>query len=160
MATEIERKFLVTGDFRPFATSSHRIVQGYICAHNGRTVRVRLCDGKAFLTIKGPSHDGGLSRQEYEYPIPEDDALGLLALAEGGRIDKTRWIVPAGRHRFEVDEFHGDNQGLVVAEVELGQADEDFCRPPWLGREVTGQRRYYNSHLLELPYCQWAETKE
>lgn len=157
MAMEIERKFLVTGDFRPYATSRHRIVQGYISARSGRTVRIRLYDDNAFLTIKGPSFDGGLSRHEFEYAIPKEDAPALLALCEGGIIDKTRWLIPAGERTFEVDEFHGDNQGLVVAEIELGDADEQFPRPEWLGEEVTGQRRYYNSQLREKPFCQWAD---
>ena len=160
MAMEIERKFLVTGDFRPYATSGHHIVQGYISARSGRTVRIRLFDNKAFLTIKGPSMDGGLSRHEYEYAIPKEDAPGLLALCEGGIIDKTRWLIPAGEHTFEVDEFHGDNQGLVVAEIELRNADEQFPRPELLGEEVTGQRRYYNSQLREHPYCHWAGHKD
>ncbi len=158
MATEIERKFLVTGDFRPFAASKHHIVQGYISAQSGRTVRIRLYDNKAFLTIKGPSFDGGLSRNEYEYAVPMADAPGLLALCEGGIIDKTRWLVNVEGHTFEVDEFHGDNEGLEVAEIELGKADEDFPRPEWLGTEVTGQRRYYNSQLREHPYCQWTDA--
>ena len=160
MALEIERKFLVAGAYKALATSSSRIRQGYISSARGRTVRVRLRDDRAYLTIKGPSMDGGLSRHEYEYAIPKEDAPGLLALCEGGIIDKTRWLIPAGEHTFEVDEFHGDNQGLVVAEIELRNADEQFPRPEWLGEEVTGQRRYDNSQLREHPYCHWAGHKD
>lgn len=155
MALEIERKFLVAGDFKLLATSHSRIVQGYICSQRGRTVRVRLRDGKAYLTIKGPSFNGGLSRYEFEKEITKDEGLSLLRLCEPGIIDKIRWLVPAGRHTFEVDEFFGENEGLVVAEVELGKEDEAFERPPFLGEEVTGNRKYYNSSLRLHPYSQW-----
>lgn len=156
MTLEIERKFLVEGDFRPFAASASHIVQGYICAERGRTVRVRLRDEAGFLTIKGPSTDDGLSRSEFEYPVSADDACALLRLCQGGIIDKTRWLVPmADGHIFEVDEFHGDNAGLIVAEVELGSTEEDFVRPEWIGKEVTGDRRYYNSQLRAQPYKSW-----
>lgn len=155
MALEIERKFLVAGDFKSLATSHSRIVQGYICSQRGRTVRVRLRDGKAYLTIKGPSFNGGLSRYEFEKEITKDEGLSLLRLCEPGIIDKIRWLVPAGRHTFEVDEFFGENEGLVVAEVELGKEDEAFERPPFLGEEVTGNRKYYNSSLRLHPYSQW-----
>ena len=156
MTLEIERKFLVEGDFRPFAASASHIVQGYICAERGRTVRVRLRDEAGFLTIKGPSTDDGLSRSEFEYPVSADDARALLRLCQGGIIDKTRWLVPmADGHIFEVDEFHGDNAGLIVAEVELGSTEEDFVRPEWIGKEVTGDRRYYNSQLRARPDKSW-----
>lgn len=155
MALEIERKFLVEGDYKSFATSHSRIVQGYICSERGRTVRVRLRDDKGYLTIKGPSRNNGLSRYEFEKEITKDEALSLFCLCEPGVIDKIRWLVPAGAHTFEVDEFFGDNEGLVVAEVELGSEDEDFARPPFLGQEVTGDRRYYNSSLRVKPYKDW-----
>ena len=156
MTLEIERTFLVEGDFRPFAASASHIVQGYICAERGRTVRVRLRDEAGFLTIKGPSTDDGLSRSEFEYPVSADDARALLRLCQDGIIDKTRWLVPmADGHTFEVDVFHGDNDGLVVAEVELGSTEEDFVRPEWIGKEVTGDRRYYNSQLRAQPYKSW-----
>lgn len=162
MALEIERKFLVAGDFRSSATSCTRIVQGYICSERGRTVRVRLRSGaagsQAFLTIKGPSTDDGLSRYEFEHPISLDEAESLLALCEPGVIDKERWLVPTpDGHTFEVDVFHGDNEGLVVAEVELQSPNEPFHRPEWLGREVTADRRYYNSQLRQHPYSAWKE---
>ena len=152
MALEIERKFLVTGDYKSRATSHSRIVQGYICSERGRTVRVRLRDERGYLTIKGPSNNGGLSRYEFEHEISKDEALSLFRLCEPGIVDKIRWLVPAGRHTFEVDEFFGENEGLVVAEVELGSEDEAFERPDFLGKEVTGDRRYYNSSLRIRPY--------
>lgn len=157
MAQEIERKFLVTGDYRSSAASSSRIAQGYICS-DGRTVRVRIRDDRGYLTIKGPSLDGGLSRYEWEMEIPLDDARDLMKLCRGGVIDKTRYLVPFAGHTFEVDEFYGDNEGLVVAEVELSVPDEPFERPPFLGREVTGDRRYYNAQLMQHPYCMWKDS--
>lgn len=155
MALEIERKFLVAGDFKSLATSHSRIMQGYICSQRGRTVRVRLRDEKAYLTIKGPSFNGGLSRYEFEKEITKDEGLSLMRLCEAGIIDKIRWLVPVGRHIFEVDEFFGENEGLIVAEVELEKEDEAFERPAFLGEEVTGDRKYYNSSLRLYPYKQW-----
>ncbi|MCC8170455.1 MAG: CYTH domain-containing protein [Parabacteroides sp.] len=156
MHTEIERKFRVTGnDFTAEAYSAQRIVQGYICSAHGRTVRVRIRGEKGYLTIKGPSDEKGLSRYEFEQEIPLPDAEQLLALCEPGVIDKTRYLVRAGRHVFEVDVFRGENEGLVVAEVELGSEDEPFERPAWLGEEVSGDRRYYNSMLAKHPYTTW-----
>ncbi len=155
MAIEIERKFLVDGDYKALSASHTRIVQGYICSERGRTVRVRLRDERSYLTIKGPSLDGGLSRYEFEKEITRDEALSLLHLCEPGIIDKVRWLVPFGGHTFEVDEFFGENEGLVVAEVELQQADETFERPTFLGPEVTGERRYYNAQLRVRPYKLW-----
>ena len=155
MAVEIERKFLVRGDYKSLSTSHSRIIQGYICSQKGRTVRVRLRDDKAYLTIKGPSLNGGLSRYEFEKEITKDEGLSLLRLCEPGIIDKMRWLVPAGSHTFEVDEFFGDNEGLVVAEVELASEDEDYQHPDFLGEEVTGDRKYYNSCLRVTPYKDW-----
>ncbi|MBO4263162.1 MAG: CYTH domain-containing protein [Bacteroidales bacterium] len=151
--TEIERKFLVSGDFRPYVTASSHILQGYLARQNGRTVRVRLRDDKGYLTIKGPTD--GISRFEWEREISREDALALAGLCQGGFIDKTRHLVPFGGHVFEVDEFHGANAGLILAEVELSAADESFARPAWLGEEVSGDARYYNSHLLVEPYNTW-----
>ena len=156
MPLEIERKFLVEGDFKDGAFKSYRIIQGYLSTERGRTVRVRLRDGQGFLTIKGPSNKNGFTRFEWEKEIPADEAEDLLKLCSGNVIDKTRYLIkgPDG-HVFEVDEFHGDNEGLVVAEIELKSEDEDFLRPDWLGEEVTGDRRYYNSMLLNNPYINW-----
>ena len=161
MAMEIERKFLVVGDdYRRQAYSSDRITQGYICSGHGHTVRVRLRGGCGYLTIKGPSVDGGLSRYEFEKEITRKEAEELFQLCEPGIIDKTRFLVksPDGQHIFEVDEFYGDNEGLVVAEVELGAADEPFGKPDFIGMEVTGDHRYYNSHLRKNPFCNWGEV--
>jgi len=160
MAMEIERKFLVVGDdYRRQAYASDRITQGYICSGHGRTVRVRLRGGRGYLTIKGPSLDGGLSRYEFEKEITAEEAQQLFKLCEPGVIDKTRFLVhsPDGRHTFEVDEFYGDNEGLVMAEVELSAPDETFKKPDFIGTEVTGDRRYYNSHLRQNPYRLWKE---
>lgn len=145
---EIERKFLVVGeDYKQQAFSSSRIRQGYICSGRGRTVRVRIRDTRGYLTIKGPSENGGLSRYEFEKEITLDEAEHLMQLCEPGTIDKTRWLVKCGNHTFEVDEFHAQNEGLVIAEVELGSEDESYEKPDFIGQEVTGDRRYYNSQL-------------
>ena len=151
---EIERKFLVAGDFRSEVSGASHIIQGFLSSAPGRTVRVRLRDDRGFLTVKGPAK--GLTRFEWEKEIPGAEAELLLRLCEPGVIDKTRHLVPApDGHVWEVDEFHGDNEGLVVAEVELGTEDEAFVRPAWLGGEVTGDRRYYNSSLTKCPYKDW-----
>ena len=151
---EIERKFLVAGDFRKEVSGASRIIQGFLSSAPGRTVRVRIRDDKGYLTVKGPAQ--GLTRFEWEKEIPADEARQLLALCEPGAIDKTRHLVPAADgHVWEVDEFHGDNEGLVVAEIELEAEDEPFVRPVWLGAEVTGDRRYYNSSLTKCPYKDW-----
>jgi adenylate cyclase len=157
MALEIERKFLVNGDFRNFASASYEIVQGYLSHNEGNTVRVRVQGDKAFLTIKGKSQDGGLSRLEWEYSIPLSDGQALFGLCQGALIEKTRYIVPVHTFRFEVDEFHGENAGLYLAELELPQPDSEFPRPIWLGREVTGQRRFYNAMLVKNPYANWKD---
>lgn len=160
MATEIERKFLVCGNFLPYAVRSTRMVQGYICAVSGKTVRVRL-SGKqeAFLTIKGPAGKNGWSRYEFEQAISTTDAEELLRLCEPGIIDKERFYIPAGRYTWEVDVFHGENEGLVVAEIELESEEDTFECPAWLGREVTGDKRYYNAMLSAYPYSRWAEKE-
>ena len=156
MATEIERKFLVLDDsYKREAFSSSHIRQGYICSERGRTVRIRIRDDRAYITIKGPSLNGGLSRYEFEQEIPLDDAHHLLTLCEPGVIDKTRWLVKSDSHTFEVDEFHGDNDGLVMAEVELRTEDEAYKKPGFIGKEVTGDRHYYNSQLRQHPYSVW-----
>lgn len=159
MHFEIERKFLVVGEFKNQAYSATRICQGYISSGNGRTVRVRIRDDKGYLTIKGPSTAEGLSRYEFEKEISLEDARDLMAICEPGVIEKTRYLVksPDGKHVFEVDEFYGDNEGLVMAEVELSSEDEPFEKPSFLGREVTGDRRFYNSHMRQYPYKMWKE---
>ena len=156
MALEIERKFLVTDDsYKAMAFHSDRIAQGYLCREGGNSARVRVRGDKGYITIKGPSMDGGLSRFEWEKEIPESEAWELLKLCHGGIIDKTRYLVKCGSHTFEVDEFHGDNEGLTIAEVELESTDEAFERPAFLGKEVTGDRRYYNSSLTRMPFKYW-----
>ena len=155
MGLEIERKFLIQGDFKRESFKSFHIVQGYLCRVTGKSVRIRIRDDEAFITIKGKASESGLTRFEWEMPIPVDDALELLALREGALIDKTRYLVKVGKHVFEVDEFHGDNEGLLMAEVELGSEDEAFEKPSWLGEEVTGDRKYYNSTLTEHPFKDW-----
>ena len=155
MSIEIERKFLVKGPFKEQAASRTHIIQGYISSQKGRTVRVRLRDQQAYLTIKGPSRDGGLSRYEFEKEITIDEGLSLLTLCEPGVIEKDRWLVPYGNHIFELDEFFGENEGLLLAEVELSAPDEPFEKPSFLDQEVTGDRRYYNSSLRINPYSKW-----
>ena len=153
---EIERKFLVLDDsYKQLSYNSSHIVQGYICSARGRTVRVRIRDARAYITIKGPSTDNGLTRYEFEQEIPLVDAEQLMQLCEPGIIDKTRWLVKSGDHTFEVDEFHGENDGLIVAEVELRDATDVVEIPHFIGKEVTGDRRYYNSQLRANPYCNW-----
>lgn len=145
---EIERKFKVLGDsYKAAATARHHIIQGYLSRDPERTVRIRLQDNQAFITIKGKSNHSGTSRYEWEKAIPPHEARQLLRLCQPHPIDKTRYEVPVGRHTFEVDEFHGRHAGLVLAEVELAHEAEPFARPPWLGDEVTGNPDYYNANL-------------
>ncbi len=155
MAQEIERKFLVTGEYQSKAYARSRIVQGYICSARGRTVRVRIRDDKGYLTIKGASDAKGMSRYEWEKEIPLSEAEELMKLCEPGIIDKTRYLVRSGQHVFEVDEFYGDNAGLTLAEVELGSEEEAYEKPDFIGQEVTGDVRYYNSQLMKHPYTKW-----
>lgn len=155
MPQEIERKFLVDGEYKSKAYASSHIVQGYICSARGRTVRVRIRDDKGYLTIKGPADAPGISRYEWEKEIPLDEARDLMKICEPGAIDKTRYLVRSGRHVFEVDEFYGENEGLVIAEVELSSPDEPFEKPDFIGQEVTGDARYYNAQLMRHPFCRW-----
>lgn len=157
MANEIERKFLVKGDYKSQAFKQTAICQGYLNSAPERTVRVRIKGEKGFVTVKGAGNETGVSRFEWEKEIPVEDAKSLLALAEPGVIDKVRFLVRStdGIHTWEVDEFHGENEGLVVAEVELSDENETFDRPDWLGEEVTGDPRYFNSMLKKNPYKNW-----
>lgn len=152
---EIERKFLVKGEYKSQAFSQSRIIQGYICSAPGRTVRVRIRDGKGYLTIKGASDASGMTRYEWEKELSLREAEELMKLCEPGVIDKIRYLVRSGQHVFEVDEFYGGNEGLVIAEVELGSEDETFVKPAFIGEEVTGDTRYYNSRLMKKPYTTW-----
>ncbi len=155
MAREIEKKFLVDGDFKSAAFKAARITQGYLSSVPERTVRVRVKGDKGFITVKGIGNESGASRFEWEKEIPVEDVKALLQICEPGVIDKTRYLVKAGEHTFEVDEFYGDNEGLTVAEVELSDENEAFDKPSWLGEEVTGDAKYYNSMLMKNPYKNW-----
>jgi len=153
---EIERKFLVTSlDFKEEAHTKYRIVQGFLNTHPERTIRVRIKDDMGYLTVKGKSNEAGTARFEWETEIKSQEAEMLIPLCEDGVIEKIRYEVQVGDHTFEVDEFLGANEGLVVAEVELASEKESFPRPHWLGKEVTGQLQYYNSQLSKKPYKNW-----
>jgi CYTH domain-containing protein len=147
---EIERKFLVKGDFIPLAIKKERIIQGYLCAAVKHSVRVRIKGEAAYITIKGPANENGFSRAEFEYPIPLEDAAEIMELCEL-LIEKERYYVPVEKHTFEVDVFGGLHAGLVVAELELQSESESFEKPDWLGEEVTGDERYYNAYLAAHP---------
>ena len=156
MPQEIEKKFLVKGDYKSSVTKADRIIQGYLSSVPERTVRVRIKEEKGFLTIKGTVNKSGTSRYEWEMEIPMEEAEELLELCEPGIIDKIRHIVPAsGDLFFEVDEFHGDNEGLTVVEIELPDENFSFGSPHWIGKEITGDKRYYNSMLTKNPFKNW-----
>lgn len=156
MAVETERKFLVQGDFKKEVKQRIPILQGYLSSSPQRTVRIRIWDNQAFITIKGKSNDSGAQRFEWEKEISVKEAEDLLLLCEPGQIQKNRYIIPAENNlRFEVDEFQGDNQGLILAEIELPHEDFPFNKPSWLGKEVTGDVRYYNAYLSRNPYKSW-----
>ncbi|MHB2154879.1 CYTH domain-containing protein [Calditrichota bacterium GD2] len=158
MAQEIERKFLVKDDsFKRQAFKSTRIIQGYLSSVPERTVRVRIKGEKGYLTVKGIGNASGASRFEWEMEIPKEDAENLLKICEPGVIDKTRYLVKNGDLTFEVDEFYGENEGLVIAEIELKSEDQTFEKPAWLGREVTGDTRFYNSMLMKNPFKNWKD---
>jgi len=154
MATEIERKFLVSADW-PRPAQGTRLLQGYL-SRGAVSVRVRTSAERAWLTVKGPT--SGLSRAEFEYEVPLVDAEEMLALSPTKPIEKTRYLVPLGRHVVEVDVFAGENAGLVVAEIELATEDESFDKPSWLGEEVTTDPRYRNTALAESPYSTWQSS--
>ena len=160
MPQEIERKFLVQGDFKPQAYQAMRIMQGYLCSVPERTVRVRVKGDKGYITVKGKSSGDGVVRYEWEKEIKVEEAHELLQLCEPGKIDKIRYLVKVGEHTFEVDEFYGENAGLVLAEIELRSANELFERPEWLGKEVTGDLRYYNAMLACQPFTTWSIPEE
>jgi adenylate cyclase len=153
---EIERKFLVKSDvYKQFAVRSNLIKQGYLNSNPERTVRVRIKDNEGFLTFKGMGNNSGITRFELEKVISLAEAEQLMHLSEKGIIHKIRWEIPAGKHLFEVDEFFGDNIGLVIAEIELEAEQESFLVPDWLGQEVTADERYYNAYLSRNPFCTW-----
>lgn len=154
---EIEKKFLVKGDFKKDAFKATRITQGYLSSVPERTVRVRVKGDKGFITIKGIGNASGAARFEWEKEIPVEEVKALLDICEPGVIDKTRYLVKNadGIHTWEVDEFYGENEGLTLAEIELAGEDDKFDKPSWLGEEVTGDARYYNSMLMKNPYKNW-----
>lgn len=153
---EIERKFLVQSqDFIAEATHAQKIAQGYLNSAPERTVRIRIKDNKGFITIKGKGDATGTTRFEWEKEIDFHEAEALLQLCETGVIDKTRYLIPKGKHTFEVDIFEGENKGLIVAEIELSDANETFEKPIWLGEEVTSDEKYYNAYLSKKPFTIW-----
>lgn len=153
---EIERKYLVTSlAFKDEAFNQNEIAQGYLNSNPERTVRIRVKGEKGFITIKGIGNESGASRMEWEKEIPLDEAKALLKLCEKGAIEKTRYEVKSGKHIIEIDEFHGDNKGLIMAEIELENENEAIKKPDWLGLEVTGDERYYNSYISLNPFKNW-----
>jgi len=156
MTKEIERKFLVSGDFKKHTIKSYKIAQGYLSTVPERTVRIRIRDHQGFITIKGISNVSGTTRFEWEKEISVKEAENLLLLCEPAIIEKIRHIVPANDHLyFEVDEFFGENKGLLIAEIELPNENTKFIKPSWLGEEVTGQLKYYNAMLAKEPFSEW-----
>ncbi|MEQ8421183.1 CYTH domain-containing protein [Arenibacter algicola] len=153
---EIERKFLVKSEtFKTDAVQKERIVQGFLNTDPLRTVRVRIKGDKGYMTVKGKGNHNGTTRFEWEKEITVKEADALIKLSEPGVIDKLRYYIEVGKHIFEVDEFFGDNSGLIIAEIELEHEDEDFLKPQWLGDEVTADVRYYNSQLSKNPFKTW-----
>jgi len=149
MAIETERKFLVKGEFRHLAVEEIRITQTYLSIDQDKTIRIRIANYKAFITIKGRTIGNSISRSEWEFQIPISDATEMMKLCLNGKIVKTRYFIPAGEHNFEVDVFHDKNEGLIIAEIELSSDDEKFEIPDWLGEEVTGNPYYYNVNLIK-----------
>jgi len=156
MSVEIERKFLVKNDdFKKVSFQQKTLKQGYLNSDKNRTVRIRISDNQAFITVKGISNDAGTIRFEWEKEIDIKEATEMLSLCEPTIIDKTRFLVKNGTHIFEIDEFYGENKGLIVAEIELNSENESFEKPTWLGKEVTGIKKYYNANLSKFPFCDW-----
>lgn len=156
MSLEIERKFLVKNDaFKKESFQEKIIKQGYLNSDKNRTVRIRISDHQGFITVKGVSNASGTTRFEWEKEIDVTEATEMLSLCETTIIDKNRFLVESGKHIFEIDEFYGDNQGLIIAEIELNSENETFEKPTWLGAEVTGNAKYYNSYLSKFPFSTW-----
>ncbi len=148
MAKETERKFLVTGEFRQVVKKSINIVQRYLSIDRDKTIRIRIADDRAYLTVKGRPSGNSITRNEWEVEIPVKDARAMMLICLPGKIVKTRYLVPNGKHTIEVDVFHDKNEGLIIAEIELNDQDEYFDKPEWLGKEVTGIPEYYNANLI------------
>lgn len=156
MPQEIERKFLVKSDaYKTASFHSHHITQGYIATNSSATVRIRIQEDLGFITIKGKSNDTGTSRYEWEKEISFEEAKELLLLCSAGVIDKIRYKIRVKDFIYEVDEFFGDNDGLVIAEIELNHEEDEFEKPDWIGQEVTGDSKYYNAMLIRHPFCNW-----
>jgi len=156
MNLEIERKFLVKNDsFKLNAFKKKYIKQGFLNSNKDRTVRIRIMEDEAFLTVKGKSNNAGTVRFEWEKEISVEDAQKLMFLTEEIAIEKHRYFIKEGNHVFEVDEFLGENAGLIIAEIEFTEENERFSKPNWLGKEVTGEIKYYNSSLSKSPFCTW-----
>ncbi len=149
MATETERKFLVKSEFRHLAIKDITIIQSYLSIDPDKTIRLRIADDKAFLTVKSRPQKNSITRNEWEVQIPVTDAEEMMHVCLPGRIVKTRYLIPSGKHTFEVDVFHEKNEGLIIAEIELTKDDEHFDKPDWLGEEVTGIPQYYNANLIK-----------
>jgi CYTH domain-containing protein len=149
MATETERKFIVKDEFIHLAVKEMEITQAYLSIDPEKTIRIRIADKEAFITIKGRSKGKSFTRSEWEFPIPISDANEIMSLCIPGKILKTRYLIPSGDHTYEVDVFHGKNEGLIIAEIELSAEDELFEKPDWLGEEVTGNPQYYNANLIK-----------
>jgi adenylate cyclase len=150
MAIETERKFLVKGEFRHLSEREINIIQCYLSIDPDKTIRLRIADDKAFLTIKSRPQKNSISRNEWEVSIPVTDAQEMIKICLPGRIVKTRYLIPSGKHVFEVDVFHEKHEGLIIAEIELTSEDEYFDKPDWLGDEVTGNPKYYNANMISL----------
>ena len=155
MPTETERKFLVKTEKLHLPEAGRKITQGYLNSSPERSVRVRLLDQSGYLTIKGKTNASGVTRYEWEREISKSDAVELLTLCEPGVISKTRYEIIFKDHLFELDVFHDLNNGLIIAEIELSDENEPFEKPDWLGKEVTGNIKYYNSYLSKIPYIKW-----
>jgi adenylate cyclase len=149
MATETERKFLVKAEFMHLAVKKIVITQAYLSIDPDKTIRIRISDENAYMTIKSRMGGKLFARNEWEFPIPMADAVEMMNLCVPGKIFKTRYLIPAGKHTFEVDVFHDKNEGLIIAEIELESEDEQFEKPEWLGEEVTGKTEYYNANLIK-----------
>ena len=149
MATETERKFLIKSEFRHLAIKEIKIIQAYLSIDNNKTIRLRIANDNAFLTIKSRPGKNSITRKEWEVQISVTDAEEMMRVCLPGRIVKTRYLIPSGKHTFEIDVFHEKNEGLIIAEIELKSEDEYFEKPAWLGEEVTGKPQYYNANLIK-----------
>ena len=149
MATETERKFLIRSEFRHLAVKEIKITQSYLSIDPDKTIRIRVADEKAFMTIKSRMGGKLIARSEWQFPIPLTDAVEMMNLCLPGKIIKTRYLIPSGKHTYEVDVFHDKNEGLIIAEIELESEEEQFEKPEWLGKEVTGKTEYYNANLIK-----------